>query len=344
MPRKTVITQQNYVLWSQDLTNAVWTIDNSGGSLPVITGNYSVAPDNTLTATRVQLDITGGTFSRIQQNCIPDAKTYTFSVWMKTNNSTTKIIDVRLFGTDNNVTVTGVWQRFSITNTNVAGGAQILLFTSSSTSTTADLSVWGAQLVQATSPGNYIKTTNSTINVGNNIRNTASSRTTVPNKQNFLLWSQDLTNNVWSIDNSGGSLPIVTGNYTTAPDGSLTATRVQLNITSGGTFSRISQTKGIVSSGLLTFSVWMKTNDGTTKIVDMRMDGVDQNVTVTGSWQRFSVQSTNTNSMQILLFSISSTSTTADLAVWGAQLVQANWAGFYVLTTNAYVNQNMRNI
>jgi hypothetical protein len=136
-----------------------------------------------------------------------------------------------------------------------------------------------------------------------------------------MLHSQDFTQAVWALDNSGAVNPVVTANYGAAPDGTMTADRIQLNKT-GGTFCRIQQVLTGLTSGSYTISVWMRTISGTAN-VGLRNDATGINCVVTTTWQRFSltIGPTTVAGVQILLFdSIPGNDETADILAWGGQL------------------------
>jgi hypothetical protein len=140
-------------------------------------------------------------------------------------------------------------------------------------------------------------------------------------RTNLMLYSQDFTQANWALDNSGAVNPIVTANYGLAPDGTMTADRIQLNKT-GGLFSRIAQTLTGLTSGSYTISVWMRTISGTAN-VGLRNDSTGINCVVTTTWQRFSVTigPATVAGVQILLFdSIPGNDETADILAWGGQL------------------------
>lgn len=160
-------TATNLLTRSQALATSPWSAGNgSGGTLPTVDNDNDTAPDGTQTATRVQLNITGGGFSRVQQLVTGTiGVSYTFSVWMKLKSGSTPVTVAIRVGSDGtstntNKTVTSSWQRFQTTYTLAAApaDAQVMLWTSLSTSTTADVLVWGAQLETGSGASSYIPT------------------------------------------------------------------------------------------------------------------------------------------------------------------------------------------
>lgn len=161
----------NLLTRSEALGTSPWTAGSGGGgTTPTVTDNDDTAPNGTQTATRLELNNSGGGFSRVQQTVSGTiGVAYTFSVWMKLKSGSTPATVAIRIGSDGNPsnvnkTVTSTWQRFSTTYTLLAttADAQIMLWTTLSTSTAADVVVWGAQLEAASSASAYIPTTTAT--------------------------------------------------------------------------------------------------------------------------------------------------------------------------------------
>jgi hypothetical protein len=145
----------NYVLYSNALYGPGW---NPGGSPTIEPDLGAVAPDGVSTTTRfVFPPVAGGNPSRTYfATGYPAASyPYTVSVWMKSNTAQNYNISI-LGNTTTNNTVTPVWQRFHVTATAAAPLYGYVYISNESTTVSADISIWGAQLEGGTGASSYI--------------------------------------------------------------------------------------------------------------------------------------------------------------------------------------------
>jgi hypothetical protein len=121
-----------------------WLLD---GGTQSITTNYAISPEGVQNATRLQLNKTGVTYSRIYGDAGSLGQA-TISVYMKSNTSETQNVGLRYDGTGINCEVTTEWQRFDLTATSTSVSRfQILLFDSIvGNDETADILIYGAML------------------------------------------------------------------------------------------------------------------------------------------------------------------------------------------------------
>jgi len=164
---------------------------------------------------------------------------------------------------------------------------------------------------------------------------------------NLLTYSQEFGNVVWTkISNGVGTIPTVTENAGTAPDGTQTADLVQLRLNGGTTtsdFSSIYQLANVTSGLSYSLSFWAKSSDSISSyLVQFRDDQsstVATTVTVTGSWQRFTFSGTAVTTLlnfRWWLRGAQGTSNSADIYLWGAQLNIGALHPYYVSVATAY--------
>lgn len=146
--------RRNLLTWSEQFNNAAWLKQANGtGVIPVVTPNFDLAPDGTSTADRIVFDL-GATpasaYSRVGQfNLTTNTSIRSKSIWLKTTDGSTKTIYFQGPQTSNTVlTVTGVWTRFSVSDSTptVSAYSQMQFGLDSTTSTTASILAWGAQV------------------------------------------------------------------------------------------------------------------------------------------------------------------------------------------------------
>ena len=143
--------------------------------------------------------------------------------------------------------------------------------------------------------------------------------------QNWLTHSEDFSGADWfEIASGTGSVPVVTNNYGTAPDGSVTAARVQLNKGAGTTSSDYSILRALNTTGLpenqYRNTAWIKSTDGASTYIVMFYAGTDPSskVTVTGMWQRLSVGGNTSGAVRPFDFGVRGLygSASADVLIW----------------------------
>jgi hypothetical protein len=163
-----------------------------------------------------------------------------------------------------------------------------------------------------------------------------------PQRTNQILYSEDFTNAVWQkLGGGSGVAPVVTANYSTAPNGSNTADRVVLDMgsaTSGDNYSIIRNFGTSGSTG--TNSIYIKSNTSDSYTIGIDNVGTVETITVTPQWQRFSYSVTNSDRLQISLRGAGgSTSRYADVSMWGGSLENGNFLTTYIPTTSAAVTR-----
>ena len=162
---------------------------------------------------------------------------------------------------------------------------------------------------------------------------------------NQLLWSQDPSNAAWTKTTAGtGVVPVITGGFTD-PFGGANASRLQLNCGGGTTGSDISYlTQDITTvNSPMTAVYYLKTNDGSTKIVTLRAGvAVFQQTEITPDWTVYAVPSSTSNDRLAILLYGNNGVQTADLLIYRAGLFQGTYtaqqiidAGGIPLTTSA---------
>jgi len=167
-----------------------------------------------------------------------------------------------------------------------------------------------------------------------------------PARTNYVLYSQDVTQ--WGTTGTGvGFSPVRVANVSVAPDGTLTADRVILNIQSGTTSSDVSQitsqTATLTAGVIYTISFWAKTNDGSTVAVWPNGANLGGNVSIGPTWQRITklwTPSQNATTFGMSLIGNVGTSKYADLSVWGFQVELGSSVTSYIQTNGSAVRQS----
>jgi len=165
--------------------------------------------------------------------------------------------------------------------------------------------------------------------------------------QNLALRSEGFdVSGTWIPTSQGlGSVPIVTPNYTTSPDGLNNGFRLQSNLNGGTTSNDRSWLVQNISSAQTNTaqSVYAKLNSSGTAVFSVaNNDGALVTLTST-DWVRVATIRTGASanpSFRIGLVGVSGASNTIDISIWGAQLETGSVATSYIKTTTAAETRN----
>jgi len=162
-------------------------------------------------------------------------------------------------------------------------------------------------------------------------------------RTNQVLHSNDFANAVWTGNSTGTGIDgTVDSNVALAPDGTMTADRVNLNAGSNGT-SEIRQS--ITSPGSPSnFSVWLKTESGTVTI-RLRTDGSSASVTqitIDATWRKYFTAKSSSKTIVRILQRSDAGDDLGSLSVlaWGAQCEEGWGPSSNIETTSSAVTRS----
>jgi hypothetical protein len=149
---------------------------------------------------------------------------------------------------------------------------------------------------------------------------------------NLLQRSEEFNNAAWTKAATSGGTISVTANYSTAPNGTLTADRLLVtNVVSASVNQSIVSTSGIA----YTSSIYLKSNTSSSYTYQLRdgYSGTLKTITVTPQWQRFDLNFTSSGTtLELQLRTL--VAGASDISIWGAQLVTGTSAKEYFPTTD----------
>ncbi len=149
---------------------------------------------------------------------------------------------------------------------------------------------------------------------------------------NLLQYSQDFSNAIWGAFNA-----TITSNNTTAPDGTLTADKIEISSASLARVQQISTATNLTIGSPCTFSVWIKSVSGTGKVgFRSGQSGTNTLISFTNEWVRYEWTFNAADTAEIPQFCnstlVSGADSTPTFFVWGAQLVEGSTAKDYQKT------------
>jgi len=151
----------NMLLRSEEFDLAPW---EAGGGSVAVTPDSVVSPDGTVTADTLEFAAVAN--ANIHQDLPPTNQQYSFSIWLRSDAPTTiqfqaaSVPAVQYDSADQTMNLTTVWQRFSFTFTasGITTDTNLRLHLVTRDSVARTVYAFGAQLEQASSVGDYIKT------------------------------------------------------------------------------------------------------------------------------------------------------------------------------------------
>jgi hypothetical protein len=163
-------------------------------------------------------------------------------------------------------------------------------------------------------------------------------------RTNLCLYSSAVGGTGWALTSGGvGTLPTVTLNAAVAPDGTSTASRIQLSLGGGTTTTDQALVIQALTGTSCRGSFYVKTNDNSTKTIYVRGQNATSFV-VDGAWRRYDFDAGTLSTTQ---FGIGLrggqglvNSNTADILVWGAQLEAGAFATSYIPTVASQVTRS----
>jgi hypothetical protein len=261
----------NLLTFSEQFDNAAWAKLTQGtGVAPVVTANFAVAPNGTMTADRVQLN--AGTNGSNDYSLLRQSGSYPVpfirSIWVKSNTGIAQEIALVAPASASKVTVPVEWTRVSQLQI-TSGALQLDLSVGGTAGTpaTADILIWGAQLepvTYQTTAGPYVATTSAAY-YGPRFDYdpvTLAPRGLLIEEQrtNLLTYSEQFDNAAWTKSNAP-----VTANVGVAPDGTTTADKVTPSVSNTIKFVNGSPTYVAATAQPVTHSCYAKA-DGYSKL------------------------------------------------------------------------------
>lgn len=342
----------------------------SGTSITVTTNK--TAPDGTGNARRLSFTITGSTSYSYTFSNLANYTQLTFSVWIKRISGSGTI---KISAGDTSVTqsITTSWARYSVTQT-VATGGDLYIGVRGDPITPSDaIEIWGPQLETGPNMTGYIQTT--TAPITNYIPRLMTAAANVARfdhdpitreslgllieeqRANLITYAEDFSNAAWT-KTSGTT---ITANANIAPDGNLTADKLNETTLAAGLSGVFRTISGLTNGTTYTASVYAKAGERkyiymTAGIRELNADLVNGLITYTngtatiknvgGGWWRITLSFAAIGTSALVGFYlaypvvVSTKATGNGIYLWGAQLEEGAFATSYIPTVAASVTRS----
>jgi len=244
--------------------------------------------------------------------------------------------------TDPLVSVTDEWVRydFNATRQYVSGGQDYGFLVKN-----GSVLLWGAQLEQSSTVGQYVKTTTA-INSAPRFDHDPTTGESLgllveESRTNLLTYSEEFDNLSYSLASNVGTAVIRTANQAIAPDGALTADKFVFPAVSGAEKYAAVFKQAVNLSGTHTASIYLKGENGGERIyLFYRVSGgfASQLCVLTTEWQRFELTFTggSTSYWHVGYDLRSGTDQVAEsggtVYLWGSQLEAGSFPTSYIPT------------
>ena len=375
-------TPKNLLGWTEALSNAAWVVLNGGASAPT-KGTTSGTKPNGLTGTIDTLTIpavAASQWSALYQNAgaafanVP----ITFSVYARVaSGSATIYLNVEDIGAGPSggnfiastaKTLDTTWQRISVTGTRtttVGNSIVVIGFDTrcgagQTNASPITVELWGAQLSDSASLDTYVPVYGAAVTSAayygprrdfDGATLACKGLLVEEQRVNLVLNSAAFDQTSWTkTSQNSATTPTITVDAGVSPSGDNTADRAQFSRTGTASTDRSRIDTSSITVDInsdYTFSVWMKSYGGSNQTVTLLPNygtGAAVAVTVTSTWQRFSITA-NTSAgttavVNIGLGYVTNSVTSADVLIWGAQFEKGSFATSYIPTGAATATRN----